>query len=290
MKQLIYILIAGLTMTACMNNWDTEQVSSDIVTAENIGEPNTTIQELRKKYKAVIEGSLFQEVTRDVIVEGVVTGNDLSGNIYQKIYIQPLGTDGIVDTSQGGIAVAIKGYAALYAIFPVGQKIRINLKGLYIGGYGSMAQVGQPYITASDNWSVRLGPMTSNYTKTNVQKVSTPFESYVAAKEINSGSIYQSVRNDIDTFTPMLVMMKNVEFPDSGFAYAHADTTSDYSISHSIKFSDGTVASGLLYTSTSATFAGDTIPSGKHTVFGILTQYNGTPQLILRSLNDVIKN
>ena len=290
MKKIIYAILTGLIVSACMNNWDTEQVSTDIVTSDNVGEPTTTIQELRKKYKAAIEGSLFQEVTKDVIVEGIVTGNDISGNIYQKIYIQPLGTDGTVDITEGGIAIAIKGYAALYAIFPVGQKIRINLKGLYIGGYGSMAQIGQPYITASENWSVRLGPMTSNYTRTNIQKISTPFETNIVAKEISSGTTFTTVRSNINTFTPMLVMMKNVEFPDSGFAYAHADTTSDYSIAHNIKFNDGTIASGLLYTSTSAHFAGDTIPSGKHTVFGILTQYNGTPQLILRSINDVIKN
>jgi DNA/RNA endonuclease YhcR with UshA esterase domain len=42
-----------------------------------------------------------------------------------------------------------------------------------------------------------------------------------------------------------------------------------------------------LYTRSAATFSGTTLPTGVHTVTGYLSQYNGTPELTIRSTSDV---
>lgn len=286
MKKYITIILAALCCTACMNDWDTLEVSSDIITCDTIGEPTTTITALRSKYASVISNSTYEAIDKDVIVEGIVTGNDLSGNIYQQIYLQEVAEDGVSNALKPGISVGIKGYGALYAYFPVGQKVRINLKGLYIGGYGKLAKIGQPYINT--NGALRMGPMTPSYTHTNIMKVGTPHPEMVQAKDITAADVDPS---NIDKITPMLVRIQNCTIEDAGDKFAHYDdyleANENYSVEHTIHMQGG--GRTTLYTSTSATFAADLIPAGKLTIYGILSRYSGNYQLQLRSKEDIIE-
>lgn len=88
MKKVIFTIFAGmLTLASCMNDWDTEQISSSLYSNDTIGEPTVTIAELRKNFNSEISNSSYKLVTTDDVVEGVVVANDISGNIYQYIYI-----------------------------------------------------------------------------------------------------------------------------------------------------------------------------------------------------------
>ena len=278
------MIFAGVLIASCMNKWDTEIVDNDLYSAQNIGEPTTTIQQIRVNYAAFISNSSYTQVTTNEIIEGIVTANDISGNIYQYIYIQPLLTDGTLDTSEGGIGIGIKGVAALYTLFPVGQRVRINLNGLYVGGYGQAPRIGMPYINT--NGAMRLGPMTLDMMKTHVQKVGKPQPELVVAREVTATDLSA---NNITKITPMLVVIKSVEIKDAGWPYAHWEVGGDtYSEYHDIII-NGVVVKQLLYTSTSATFAGDTIQPGKKTIFGLLNRYSSSYQLSLRSINDIIE-
>lgn len=284
MKKFLILIVAGLlTMTSCMNDFDTEIVDNDLYSAPNIGEPTTTIANLRSQYANAISNSSYEQITSDDVVEGVVVANDISGNIYQFIYIQGLNADGTLDTSKGGIGVGVKGIGCLYTLFPVGQIIRINLKGLYVGGYGKSPRIGMPYINT--NGSMRLGPMTLDMMKTHIAKVGSPRPELVTARECSASDI----TNNINTLAPMLVVLKNAEIADAGWPYAHWEVGGDiYSEYHDISI-NGTVVKQLLYTSTSAQFAGDTIQAGKKTIYGLLNQYSGSPQLSLRSIEDILE-
>ena len=284
MKKYIITIFAGMLMASCMNDFDTIQVSTNASTADSIAPPTTTISSLLSKYASTISNSAYQAITEDVIIEGVVTGNDISGNIYQVVYIQPLGTDGMVDIQKPGISVGIKGYGALYTLFPRGQKLRINLKGLYIGGYGALPKIGQPYINI--NGALRLGPMNANYTKTNIMKVDKPNPDCIKVRQLTSSDLASS---NISNVTPMLVCVENCEIDDAGQPFAvteYMENNETYSVEHIVKLSDG--GRLTLYTSTSASFAGDTIPSEKLSLYGILSRYSSTYQLQLRSKDDVI--
>ena len=275
----------SLLTASCMNDFDAPDTSSDNYTADSIALPTTTISSLRSKYASVISASNYEPISSDVIIEGVVTGNDLSGNIYQQVYVQELEGDSVVRTDKGGISVGIKGYGALYALFPVGQKLRINLKGLYIGGYGALAKIGQPYINT--NGALRMGPMSAPYTKTNIMKVGTPNPNWVKAKNITSLDVLPA---NIDNITPMLVCLNNCEIEDAGGPYAvteYEENSETYSVEHTINMADK--GKLTLYTSTSAQFAGDTIPEGKLKVYGILSRYSQSYQLQPRSKDDVIE-
>ena len=284
------MLAALLSFASCMNDFDSEAVSTNEFTAENVGEPNTTITEVRTRFSAAIGNSSWEAVDEDLVLEGVVTANDISGNLYQQILIQEVGQDGTLRTDVPGIMVGMKGLSNFYTIFPVGQRIRINLKGLYVGGYGKQAKIGQPYINT--NGAMRMGPMAWPYVKTNIQKVGTPNPTLVTAREITAADL---TSGNIDKLTPMLVMMKGVTIPDAAsidktqhsFAYT-ADPTV-YSVEHRIKFSDGTTPSTCsLYTSTSANFACEVMPKGTVTLYGMLGRYSSY-QMQLRDINDVFE-
>jgi len=284
MKKYLIMICAGLLVAACMNDWDTEAVDNDLYSATNIGEPTTTIQKLRASYASAISNSSYTQVTTDEVVEGVVTANDISGNIYQFIYIQPIAEDGTLDTSEGGIGVGIKGIGCLYTLYPVGQRIRINLNGLYVGGYGQAPRIGMPYINT--NGAMRLGPMTLDMMKKHIAKVGKPRPELVEAREVTAAEL---TSDNITKLTPMLVVLKNAEIKDAGWPYAHWEVGGDtYSEYHDISIG-GTTVKQLLYTSTSATFAGDTIQPGKKTIYGLLGRYSSSYQLSLRSIDDIIE-
>jgi hypothetical protein len=284
MKKYLILICAGLLLASCMNNWDTEAVDNDLYSAPNVGEPTTTIKQLRAQYAAAISNSSYTQVTTDEVIEGVVTANDLSGNIYQFIYIQPIAADGTLDTSEGGIGVGIKGIACLYTLYPVGQRIRINLNGLYVGGYGQSPRIGMPYINT--NGAMRLGPMTLDMMKHHIQKVGKPRPELVTPRELTAAEL---TSDNITRLTPMLVVLKNAEIKDAGWPYAHWEVGGDtYSEYHDIIMGNTTLKQ-LLYTSTSATFAGDTIQPGPKTIYGLLGRYSGSYQLSLRSLDDIIE-
>lgn len=284
MKKLLIMICAGLLMAACMNDWDTEAVDNDLYSTQDFGEPTMSIKQLRSTYASAISNSSYTQVTKDEVIEGVVTANDISGNIYQFIYIQPIAADGTLDTSEGGIGVGIKGIGCLYTLYPVGQKIRINLNGLYVGGYGQAPRIGMPYINT--NGAMRLGPMTLDMMKNHVQKVGKPRPELVQALEVTAADLTSA---NITKLTPMLVMMKNAEIKDAGWPYAHWEVGGEtYSEYHDIVIG-GTTVKQLLYTSTSATFAGDTIQTGKKTIYGLLNRYSSSYQLSLRSLEDIIE-
>lgn len=278
------MICAGLfALTSCMNDFDGEQVSNDIYSAKDIAEPNTNISQIRKAYSSAISNSSYEEVKEDKIFEGIVVANDISGNIYQFIYLQAINDKGETDTEEGGIAVGVKGIGALYTLFPVGQKVRVNLKGLYVGGYGKSPRVGMPHINT--NGAMRLGPMPLEMMKTHIQKIGTPDESKVIARSVSADEI----KNNLSTLAPMLVKLEKARISDTGWPFAHWEAGGDvYSEYHDITI-NGSLVKQLLYTSTSATFAGDSIPDGEKTIYGLLNLYSSSPQLSLRSLDDIVE-
>jgi hypothetical protein len=74
----------------------------------------------------------FEKINEDLIIEGIVTANDRTDNFYKSIVIQD---------STAGITVRLDGFS-LFNIYPIGRKIFIRLKGLWLGDYGGMIQLG----------------------------------------------------------------------------------------------------------------------------------------------------
>ena len=89
---------------------------------------NTTIAELKEKH---IEGE-FENVTEDLIIEGVVIADDASGNFYRQIILQD---------ATGGIELRLN-KNELYNDFPIGRQLFVKANGLTLGDYNGLVQLG----------------------------------------------------------------------------------------------------------------------------------------------------
>ncbi len=208
--------------------------------------------------------STIKLITSDIVISGIVTGDDESGNIYKYITIQD---------ESGAIAISIN-KTSLHNTYPVGQQVYVICKGLYIGYDGNDEDNS---IMLGDKYDGEVGQIASIELEDYLYRNGTPTNT-VATDTITS---YSEID---DSLQYKLVTLKDVSFEDPGSVYA-SSTSSGTKRNISITGVD----SGDLYayTSSYADFANDTIPSGTGNVTGILIKYNSTWEIIIRSLDDV---
>ena len=98
---------------------------------------NTTIAQLKALYTKPGTPVL---ITDDLVIGGQVISSDQSGNLYRSFYIQD---------ETGAIEIKI-GKSSLYNDYKLGQWVYIKCKGLSLGQYGGMLQLG--YRTDQPAW------------------------------------------------------------------------------------------------------------------------------------------
>ena len=91
-------------------------------------EANTLISDLKKFF----DGNTAAEITSDFIISGIVTADDKSGNFYKTIYLQD---------ETGGIAIVVD-KTDYYNDYPIGRRIFVKCKGLFLGDYNGTIQLG----------------------------------------------------------------------------------------------------------------------------------------------------
>ncbi|MEA2041698.1 MAG: DUF5689 domain-containing protein [Bacteroidota bacterium] len=90
-------------------------------------EANKTIAELQDYYSG---SNVF--IDTNIIIKGVITANDASGNFYKEIYLQD---------STAAISMRIDN-SDMSLIYPVGQLVYVKCSGLYLGTYNEVFQLG----------------------------------------------------------------------------------------------------------------------------------------------------
>ena len=277
MKKTIILLFALMTvagmMTSCMDGGydDLSDITTqkaygnDTITEHNV----VTLKELRNhpKYKYILKQFRdYQRVDDDLQLKLVVTGNDIGGNIYNKVALQ----------DENGDAIFVCVYSGgMFSYLPVGQEILINLKGLYIGTYGYQQQIGTPYTTSSGN--TYPGRMSKDLWMKHFK--------LLGKKSVEPIEFTTDMENSFNSHAGKLMTIKNVTIKgaDGNTTWA-PENGSDFSIS---RYINGFSSSVVIYTSTSAKFAAEKIPTGKVNVTGIFSRYNTTWQILLRTASDV---
>mgnify|MGYP000024882837 CR=1 FL=1 len=185
-KYLSIIAVAAFSLfstTSCLDDFDAPNTDDYIVTSPtDIGEVNSTIYDVKQKYCANKDSAdyvykpltdWYRKVNKDMIIEGVVCANDISGNLYQTLLIRNIDDKkGATDPAHDQCIILAVKSTALYPYFALGQRIKINLKGLYAGVNGKTPRIGTPYKTSSGN--IKLGPMFFEDLKNNVQLIGKP--------------------------------------------------------------------------------------------------------------------
>lgn len=250
-------LIASLALFACERDYDAPLLTEPEYTGPAA---NITISELRTENAAAADKAPII-ITQDQVLKAVITGNDESGNIFKKIYLQD---------ETGAIEMEVD-QSSVYNYYPVGQTVYVDLNGLSISVYGDEQQLGHP-----EGYLFR-----------------TPWEDFEkhVSKDgwANPENAKPVVIDDISTINAApdnykfkLVQFTGVTFQNGGKGiFAPEDGYGEENITDS---HGNTI---MIRTSNYASFAGNKLPEGKGNVTGILGRFRGTWQLTLRTANDV---
>ena len=276
MKIFNYIMsaFACVMLASCMgDSYDEPDLKQSPYGNNGINEENIiSIAQLKEMYKTnILTSYSYAQVTEDLKIKGVVTGNDISGNIYNEVPIQDETGSIIIAVAQGGI----------YGYLPVGTEIIVSLKDLYVGNYGKQAEVGVP--TTNSSGSTYVGRMSrmlwnDHFKITGVMKNVEP-------ELFADGATGAATTWNIDADGGKLGVIKNVSIRNVTPQSVYAEPSGKTSVSWYFNEFKGT--SIMIYNSPYCDFASKVLPQGKCNITGIVKRYNNYWEIIIRDENDV---
>lgn len=225
-----------------------------------------SITEFKMKYSPIY--ALVEVIDNDTI-SGIIVGDDKSGNIYKEIFLQD---------AAGGISIQLDG-ASLYGNYPVGRKLFIVCKGLYVGSKNGLIQLGESSTALANTIAGIPASKFGDY----IIKDSLYGRAYVdsnLAKKITysqMGIAYQS----------MLIRMDHIEIDSGNLKSLYSDISLQKN-SFKIRVGPGcgVASSAFLYNSPYSDFAGQRVPQGSGTLFSIYVPYDTDTELIIRDPGD----
>lgn len=278
-RNIIIIALAALLNTACYNSGFDEpstQEGQEAYGNQNIKASNLkTIAELKQKYSTAITSGEPELISEPLQIQGVVIGNDEGGNVYNSLYIKD---------ASGAMCINIK-VGGLYAAYPIGQSIMLELKGLHIGNYGSQPQIGI-YSISQKTGNVQIYGM-SRYQWMTHHKIIDKIEGL----DVTPVDITASEQLSLDNDCNKLVRLKGVELASANgttpFADPNAAASNQSAVNQSIKVNNKVDSKIILRTSCYAKFAMKPMPQGKVDITGVASYYNGTWQILMRTEDDI---
>ena len=287
MKKIKFIALAflALTLGSCMGDGYadpdlTEKVPASPWGNNSLREKNViSIADLKTQFATVINSDNgYKQIEKDMMIKAVVTGNDVSGNIYNQVSVQ--------DTS-GAIIIAING-SGLSGYLPVGQEILVNLKGLYIGSYKKLPQIGGVNTKLSDG-SLGMGKIERAIWNEHF-KILNPGEadaSTVVPEEFDLTKLTDAAYMDANV--GKLMTLKKVKFASANGTNVWAPDDTNTSLELIDAETGKRISSSNLVVRNSgySKFANEVVPQGVFDITGIFTRYNNTWQIVLRSTDDL---
>lgn len=287
MKKIKFIALAflALTLGSCMGDGYadpdlTEKVPAAPYGNNSLREKNViSIADLKTQFATIINSDNgYKQIEKDMMIKAVVTGNDVSGNIYNQVSVQD---------ASGAIIIAING-SGLSGYLPVGQEILVNLKGLYIGSYKKLPQIGGVNTKLSDG-SLGMGKIERAIWNEHF-KILNPGEadaSTVVPEEFDLTKLTDAAYMDANV--GKLMTLKKVKFASANGTNVWAPDDTNTSLELIDAETGKRISSSDLVVRNSgySKFANEVVPQGVFDITGIFTRYNNTWQIVLRSTDDL---
>ena len=276
-RAVFYLLLApvSLLLFSCMDNdWDIPGTDGSEFGNQAVTETNlVSIAQLKQKYATVIYNGSYVQFTEPTQIKGVVTGNDVQGNIYNQIAIEDGTGSMIICVAQGG----------MFGQLQVGREIVVELQDLYIGSYGQQPEIGTPYTNKNGRTYVSRMPRSlwQSHFKMLGMKSASPTE---FDKTMLGNGDYMKEN------CGRLMTIKGVKFQGANGKKVFA-ADKDKDAANSVNRSLQGISSNQLVvrTSTYADFANKTLPQGEVDITGIFTRYNNTWQVLIREESDIVE-
>lgn len=271
LSALLFTATLAVLSSSCKKQFDQPPVDAPVtnVTA------NTTIAELKARH--TVMGAFDQIVSdEDIIIKGIVIGDDRSGNLYKTMVIQD---------ATGGIQVLVD-LNNFYNSYPIGREVFIKCNGLYLSDYAGLIQLGggiqagtRPSL--SDIPAARVGNVILKGTLNNV----------VTPATVTVGQLGTSMQNK---YINTLVKLEGFRFAaaDFGKTFASAGVTSPSAASYDLYRCDNLTSSDIeIRTSNYSNFANVPLPQGIGPITAIYTIFAGSfstsKQLTVRTPSEV---
>ncbi len=249
-------LFLGVVFNACLKE-DFDQPPTDGT------DPGLTANATIAQVKALHSIGQLETITEDWIIKATVVADDASGNLYQAFVIQD---------ETGGIMVKIETTDS-YTLYPIGREIYIKCKGLVIGDYNNLYQLGG-FIT--DDGQLGNIIKVSDHLVRGAKSATPPVPKVRQISELTF--------DDVNT----LVTVTNVQFSLADTSLGFADPVTRTTYNRDLQDCNGLAL--LVRTSGYAEFAGVKLPAGGGTLTGILQIFRDDLQFIVRNMNDVQLN
>lgn len=287
MKKIKFIALAflALTLGSCMGDGYadpdlTEKVPASPWGNNSLREKNViSIADLKTQFATIINSDNgYKQIEKDMMIKAVVTGNDVSGNIYNQVSVQD---------ASGAIIIAING-SGLSGYLPVGQEILVNLKGLYIGSYKKLPQIGGVNTKLSDG-SLGMGKIERAVWNQHF-KILNPGEAdatTVVPEEFDLTKLTDAAYMDANV--GKLMTLKKVKFASANGTNVWAPDDTNTSLELIDAETGKKISSSNLVVRNSgySKFANEVVPKGVFDITGIFTRYNNTWQIVLRNTDDL---
>lgn len=274
-KSILYaaaLLLASAGFSSCDDNWQRPPV----MVPEATMEANTTILELKEVFSdpntrdfATVVGT--KENGDHYIIKGRITTSDVTGNIYNKLFIED-------ETS----AICASIYVSkLYESYRYGQEVVVDVTGLYIGNYGYLLQIGgAPTGTYANPGRMSEELWTAAAEVNGLADPSLVEAETVTIPELNT---IKSNPSELMAWTGRYIKLENVKFKTPGETMANAGTSNN---SRTLEDAEGNTIA--LNNSGYASWASELCPDGYGDVYAILSYYNGNYQLLLSDMDGLV--
>ncbi len=255
------LLTAGLFIISCQKKFTEPPI---------LGEPgivaNTSIKDVKARYTSGVPVA----ITDDAVIEGVVSCDDKSGNYYQQIAIQD---------STGGVLLRLAG-SNHFNNYPVGRKLYVKLKGLYLGQYNGTLQFGggvdTPYINQGGVTLLAANLQDQHIIKGALNQPLVP--KLVTVSQLTTGLQ--------DKYVSTLIKLVGYEFSSADRSKAYADDAA--SGNRIIQDCSNLAANKItLRSSNYSNFATLPVSQGNGEIIAVYSFFGSTKQLTIRDTTDV---
>lgn len=262
LSALALIGLVYLTTTSCVKQkFDSPPDSSNI-------DPNLPVNSTIWYLKNTLYTGSPTLIDTDLTISGIVIADDRSGNFYKQIVIQ--------DTSSG-IAVLL-GRNSLYTDFPIGRKIYIKCKGLYLGEYNGFVQLG--YLPDNSN---ALSDIPTHLISKYIVKASYP---HVVEPRAVSILQVKTLTATNKKWIGTLLKFDSVEITQAQVGLPYAQDASIASGTDRT-FVDCAGNSLIVRNSGYANFRNTLLPAGKGPLTAVFSVYGSTSQMLIRDTTDM---
>lgn len=245
-------------LVSCVNdrNFDSPQSPCDAEVMVN----NSTYAEVKALY---VNETL--QIQKDLIIEGYVVSSDEVGNFFSVLHFQD---SPIAPTEGFQVEIDVRD---AHLFYPIGSKIFIKLKGLYLGKSKDVYKIGGVF-TSFGNISV--GRLPAAIVNRHIF-ISCDQAVDIAPTQVSIDSLHENLTNTLVRFDRVEVLEDEL-----GLTYASNGEETKRML---IDCNDNEI---VLLNSGFADFRAEILPDGSGSVTAVLLRENDEYQLAVRDLND----